>query len=140
MDLLSLVKDKSLVKTHAYINGAFVSAPSGKSFDVTNPVDGAVVAQVADCGADMMTQAIDAAQAAQPAWAAKTAKERSQILRKWYDLCMENADDLAIILTAEMGKPLAEAKGEIEKEVGGPKGLEPTRYGDWEKAGRCYDF
>ncbi len=113
MDLLSLVKDKSLVKTDAYINGAFVSATGDKRFDVTNPVDGALVASVADCGADMMAKAIDAAHAAQPAWAAKTAKERAAILRKWYDLCMENADDLAIILTAEMGKPLAESKGEI---------------------------
>ena len=72
-----------------------------------------LIASVADCGADSMRRAIDAAEAAQPAWAAKTAKERAAIMRKWYDLCMENADDLAIILTAEMGKPLAEAKGEI---------------------------
>ena len=113
MDVLSLVKDKSLIKTDAYINGQFVKSTSGKTFEVTNPVDGSVIAQVADCGADMMAQAIDAAEIAQKSWAAKTAKERSQILRKWYDLCMDNADDLAIILTAEMGKPLAEAKGEI---------------------------
>ena len=113
MDLAQLVNDKSLIRTNAYINGEFVDATNGAQFDVTNPVDGAVVASVADCGADMMQAAIDAAEAAQPAWAAKTAKERAAIMRKWYDLCMENADDLAIILTAEMGKPLAEAKGEI---------------------------
>ena len=111
--LLDKVKDQSLIKTDAYINGAFVPATNNARFDVTNPVDGAILTTVADCEADQMTMAIDAATAAQPAWAAKTAKERSVILRKWYDLCMENADDLAIILTAEMGKPLAEAKGEI---------------------------
>ena len=111
--LLDKVKDQSLIKTDAYINGAFVTATGGARFDVTNPVDGAVLTTVADCGQDQMTMAIDAAHKAQPVWAAKTAKERSAILRKWYDLCMANADDLAIILTAEMGKPLAEAKGEI---------------------------
>jgi len=113
MDILNLVSDKSLVKTDAYINGAFVESTSGKRFDVTNPVNGEVIASVADCGADMMTLAIESATKAQIIWAAKTAKERANILRKWYELCMENADDLAIILTAEMGKPLAEAKGEI---------------------------
>ena len=61
MDVLSLVKDKSLIKTDAYINGQFVKSTSGKTFEVTNPVDGSVIAQVADCGADMMAQAIDAA-------------------------------------------------------------------------------
>ena len=113
MDLLHLVSDKSLIKTDAYINGAFVESTSGKRFDVTNPVNGDVIASVADCGADMMEAAIESAQIAQIGWAAKTAKERASILRKWYELCMENAEDLAIILTAEMGKPLAEAKGEI---------------------------
>ena len=113
MDLLELVKDKSLVKSGAYVNGQFIDAPDGATFDVTNPVDNQVIAKVADCGADVMRQAIDAANEAQKAWAARTAKDRAGILRKWYDLCMENADDLAIILTAEMGKPLAEAKGEI---------------------------
>ena len=113
MDLLHLVSDKSLIKTDAYINGAFVESTSGKRFDVTNPVNGDVIASVADCGADMMAAAIESAQIEQISWAAKTAKERAGILRKWYELCMENAEDLAIILTAEMGKPLAEAKGEI---------------------------
>ena len=83
MDLLNLVTDKSLVKTDAYINGAFVKSSSGKTFDVTNPYDGAVIAKVSDCGADMMAQAIDSAQIAQKKWAAKTAKERAIILRKW---------------------------------------------------------
>ena len=113
MGSLSLVKDKSLIKTQAYINGAFVPADGGATFDVTNPASADVIASVADCSAAQIKAAIDAAEAAQPAWAAKTAKERAAILRKWHDLCLENADDLAIILTAEMGKPLAEAKGEI---------------------------
>ena len=113
MGNLSLVKDKSLIKTQAYINGAFVPADGGATFDVTNPASGDVIASVADCSAAQIKAAIDAAEAAQPLWAAKTAKERAAILRKWHDLCLENADDLAIILTAEMGKPLAEAKGEI---------------------------
>lgn len=113
MDLHSLVKDSSLIQSGAYINGAFVPAKSGATFDVTNPVTNEVIAKVADCDASMMEEAVTAAHAAQPAWAAKTAKERANILKNWYDLCMENADDLAIILTAEMGKPLAEAKGEI---------------------------
>ena len=113
MGNLSLVTDKSLIKTQAYINGAFVPADGGATFDVTNPASGDVIASVADCSAAQISAAIDAAEAAQPLWAAKTAKERAAILRKWHDLCLENADDLAIILTAEMGKPLAEAKGEI---------------------------
>ena len=80
---------------------------------VTNPANGQNIAEVADFGADGIAAAIDAAEAAGPAWAARTAKDRAAILRRWYDLCIEHADDLAAILTAEMGKPLAEAKGEI---------------------------
>ena len=70
MDLTSLVKDTSLIRTNAYINGEFVDSANGARFDVTNPVNGALVASVADCGADMMRAAIDAAEAAQPAWMA----------------------------------------------------------------------
>jgi len=106
------LKDPSLLRTDAYINGKWV-AGNGKRFAVTNPANGAVIAEVADLGADEITAAIDAATPAQRAWARKTAKERAMILRKWYDLIMANAEDLAVILTAEMGKPLAEAKGEI---------------------------
>jgi len=106
------LKDPSLLRTDAYINGKWV-AGNGKRFAVTNPANGAVIAEVADLGADEITAAIDAATPAQKAWARKTAKERAVILRKWYDLIMANAEDLAVILTAEMGKPLAEAKGEI---------------------------
>ena len=78
-----------------------------------NPSTGDVVAEVADFGADGITAAIDAAEAARKDWSATTAKERAAILRRWNDLCLEHADDLATLLTAEMGKPLAEAKGEI---------------------------
>ena len=86
---------------------------SGKTFDVTNPANGEVIATLPDCGEDDVKEAITAAYEAQKEWAARTGKERAAILRKLYDLMVENADDLAVILTMEMGKPLAEAKGEI---------------------------
>ncbi|MGB0810405.1 MAG: NAD-dependent succinate-semialdehyde dehydrogenase, partial [Candidatus Puniceispirillaceae bacterium] len=107
------LSDPSLLKTDAFINGDFVSAPQDKRFAVKNPSTGDIVAEVADFGADGITAAIDAAEAARKGWAATTAKERAAILRRWNDLCLEHADDLATLLTAEMGKPLAEAKGEI---------------------------
>ncbi len=107
------LKDPTLLRTDAYINGAWVSAADGRVFGVHNPANGALIAEVADHGADAVTRAIDAAVPAQKAWAATPAKTRAMILRQWYDLIIENTDDLAIILTTEMGKPLAEAKGEI---------------------------
>ena len=107
------LSDPSLLKTEAFINGKFVSAPQDKRFAVRNPSTGETVAEVADFGADGITTAIAAADAARKGWAATTAKERAAIMRRWNDLCLEHADDLATILTAEMGKPLAEAKGEI---------------------------
>ncbi len=107
------LSDPSLLKTDAFINGACVSAPQDKRFAVKNPSTGDIVAEVADFGADGITAAIDAAEAARKGWAATTAKERAAILRRWNDLCLEHADGLATLLTAEMGKPLAEAKGEI---------------------------
>ena len=108
---LALLNDPSLLKTDALINGQWV-AGSGR-FDITDPATGAVLANVANLGAAEAEQAIAAANAAWPAWKAKTAKERSIILRKWYDLLMDNQDDLGRIMTAEQGKPLAEAKGEV---------------------------
>lgn len=110
-DLAGLLNRPDLICQDAYVNGAWVSG--GKRFDVTNPARGDVIAQVADLGRAEVSAAIDAAAAAQPAWAAKTAKERAQILRRWFDLMMENQEDLAIIMTAEQGKPLAESRGEI---------------------------
>ncbi len=111
--LNSVLKDPSLVKNAAYIDGAWVGADSGKSVPVLNPSSGEEIATVPDMGADETRRAIDAAYVAQKGWAARTAKDRSVIMKKWFDLIMANQDDLGAILTAEMGKPLAEAKGEI---------------------------
>ena len=107
------LKDPSLLRSQAYVNGAWIDAADGRVFAVNNPADGSLIAEVADLGADSITAAIDAAVPAQKAWAATPAKTRAMILRRWYDLVIENTDDLATILTSEMGKPLAEAKGEI---------------------------
>ena len=103
----------SLLESRSYVDGQWVEADDGGTFAVTNPATGEEIAQCADLGVAETARAVDAAHAAFPAWAAKTAKERAQILRRWYDLMMEHQDDLARILTAEMGKPLAEARGEI---------------------------
>ncbi|HBS49791.1 MAG TPA: succinate-semialdehyde dehydrogenase (NADP(+)) [Rhodobacteraceae bacterium] len=111
-DLKSLLSDPSLLEARAYVGGQWIDGDRG-TFDVTNPARGDVVAQVADLSREQVADAIDQAVAAQKDWAAFTGKERAAILRKWFDLMMENADDLATILTAEQGKPHAEAKGEI---------------------------
>jgi len=108
---LLLLKDPSLLKTDALINGQWVAGSS--RFDVLDPATGAKLADVANLGPAQATQAIAAADAAWPAWRNKTGKERSIILRKWFDLLMANQDDLARIMTAEQGKPFPEAKGEI---------------------------
>ena len=108
---LALLKDPSLLKTDALINGEWVKGSD--RFDVLDPSNGRKLADVANLGPDDTTRAITAADAAWPAWRNKTAKERSIILRKWFDLLMAHADDLARILTAEQGKPYAEAKGEV---------------------------
>ena len=107
------LKDSHLFRDRAYIDGEWVEADSRKRFDIDNPADGAVLASVPDMGAAETRRAIQAAAAALPAWRALPAKERSRILRKWFDLMIANADDLALLLTTEQGKPLAEAKGEI---------------------------
>ncbi|MDF3350104.1 NAD-dependent succinate-semialdehyde dehydrogenase [Sulfitobacter sp. KE34] len=111
-DLKSLLKDPSLLETRAYIGGQWVEGDDG-TFDVTNPARGDVIAQVADLSRAQVAGAIAQAEKAQKDWAAWTGKERAAVLRKWFDLMMENQDDLGTILTAEQGKPLAEAKGEI---------------------------
>ncbi|MFG6518079.1 NAD-dependent succinate-semialdehyde dehydrogenase [Sulfitobacter sp. 1A13496] len=111
-DLKSLLKDPSLLETRAYIGGQWVEGDDG-TFDVTNPARGDVIAQVADLSRAQVAGAIAQAEKAQKGWAAWTGKERAAVLRKWFDLMMENQDDLGTILTAEQGKPLAEAKGEI---------------------------
>jgi succinate-semialdehyde dehydrogenase/glutarate-semialdehyde dehydrogenase len=107
------LKDPRLFRDRAYLDGEWVEAESRKRFDVDNPAEGSVLGSVPDMGAAEAKRAIDAANAALPAWRALPAKERSKILRKWYDLIMANVEDLAVLLTAEQGKPLAEAKGEI---------------------------
>ena len=112
-NLSVMLKNKNLLKNKAYINGNWVEAKSGKSFEVINPSNGNVIINVPDLDVDDARIAIDAAHEAFPHWSKKTAKERSIILNKFCKLMLENADDLAAILTAEMGKPLAEAKGEI---------------------------
>ena len=105
------LRNTDLLKDKAFINGEWVGA--SKSFNVINPSTGDVVASVPDMGADETEKAIDAAHKAFPEWAAKTAKERSQILRKWYELILENKEDLGAIMTAEQGKPVQEAIGEV---------------------------
>ena len=112
-DLRSLLKDPTLLTEKAYIAGEWIAAPDGKTFPVTNPARGDVIARVADLTRVEAARAIEAADIARHEWAARTGKERAAILRKWADLCMANQDDLGAILTAEQGKPLAEAKGEI---------------------------
>ncbi|NOR62464.1 MAG: succinate-semialdehyde dehydrogenase [Rhodobacteraceae bacterium] len=112
-ELASKLNDPSLLITQAYVAGEWVEADSGNTLEVTNPARGDVIAKVADCGVAETRRAINAAYKAQKPWAARTGKDRAAVLRKWFDLMVENADDLGAILTAEMGKPLAEAKGEI---------------------------
>jgi succinate-semialdehyde dehydrogenase/glutarate-semialdehyde dehydrogenase len=112
-NLSSMLKDPSLLCTQAYVSGEWINADDGSTFEVKNPARGDVIAVVPDMGLAETKRAIEAARLAQKPWAAKTGKERSAILRKWNDLMVENADDLGIILTAEMGKPIAEGKGEI---------------------------
>ncbi len=113
-ELLTRLKDPSLLPAKGYVGGEWLTQSySGKTFEVTNPATGAVIATLPDMGAEETRQAINVAYDAQKSWAAKTGKERAAVLRKWNDLMLANADDLAIILTAEMGKPFAEARGEI---------------------------
>ncbi|MEL6451548.1 MAG: NAD-dependent succinate-semialdehyde dehydrogenase [Pseudomonadota bacterium] len=111
-DLKSMLRDPALLEPRAFVDGAFIDGDEG-TFDVTNPARGDVIAQVADLTRAQVAQAIAGAEAAQKAWAKWTGKERAAVLRKWFDLMMEHQDDLGTILTAEQGKPLAEAKGEI---------------------------
>ena len=112
-DLKMLLRDPSLLQTRAYVAGEWIDADDGKTFPVINPARGDIIAEVADLSRAEVARAIKAADTAMKEWAARTGKERAQVMRKWFDLMMENQDDLRRILTAEMGKPLPEAKGEI---------------------------
>jgi succinate-semialdehyde dehydrogenase/glutarate-semialdehyde dehydrogenase len=107
------LNDPGLLREQAYINGQWVSAADGGTFPVTNPADGSLVAHVPQLGVPETKAAIEAADAAWPAWRSKTAKERAAVLRRWFDLVVANKDDLAAIMTAEQGKPLAESAGEV---------------------------
>lgn len=105
------LQDPSLLRNQAYINGAWVTAAT--QFAVTNPADGSTLGTVPNMGTEETENAIQAAQSAFPAWAAKTGKERAIIMRTWFDLIIAHADDLAALMTAEQGKPLIESKGEV---------------------------
>ena len=107
------LKDMSLFRRQCCINGEWVDADDKSTLAVHNPADGVQIGTVPRLGATETRRAIEAAHAAWPAWRAKTAKERAAILRKWYDLMMANQEDLAILMTVEQGKPLAESRGEI---------------------------
>ncbi|WP_126975001.1 NAD-dependent succinate-semialdehyde dehydrogenase [Frigidibacter oleivorans] len=112
-DLSARLKDPTLLATRAFVAGAWIEADDGARFEVRNPARGDVICTVPDLGRAETARAIAAAGTAMTDWAARTGKERAAVLRKWFDLMMANQDDLGTILTAEMGKPLAEAKGEI---------------------------
>jgi len=107
------LKDSTLMRSQSFIDGAWADARSGACVDVANPATGAIIGTVPDMGQAETRQAIDAAAAAFPAWRGKLGKERGAILRRWFDLIIANQDDLAAIMTAECGKPLAESAGEI---------------------------
>ncbi|OEZ99427.1 glutarate-semialdehyde dehydrogenase DavD [Janthinobacterium sp. HH107] len=108
------LKDPTLLRQQCYLNGLWLDADGGKHADVRNPATGEVIGHVPVMGTQETRNAISAANAAWPAWRKKTAKERAAVLRRWNDLILENADDLALIMTAEQGKPLLEAKGEVQ--------------------------
>ena len=131
-DLNSLgLADPGLLRADGYIDGHWTPPDSGRRFDVVDPASGEAIAAVADMGAAETNRAVAAAEAAQGAWKALTAKQRSAVLRRWYELVVENAADLGAIVTAEMGKPLAEGRGEI---------LAGAAYVEWfaEEAKRAY--
>ncbi|XKE44382.1 NAD-dependent succinate-semialdehyde dehydrogenase [Halomonas organivorans] len=107
------INDTSLLRHQAYVGGRWVDAENGKRFAVTNPADGATIIEVAQLGASETREAIATANSALPAWRDKTAKERAVVLRRWFDLILENQEDLARLLSWEQGKPLRESRGEI---------------------------
>lgn len=107
------LKDMTVLKRQGWIDGQWVDADSGAVFAVTDPASGATLCEVADMGVAETRRAIDAAARALPAWRAKTAKERAVVLRRWYDLMIAHTEDLALLMTREQGKPLAESRGEV---------------------------
>jgi len=107
------LKNPDLLREQSYIDGQWVSGAGGETFPVTNPADDSLLANVAQLGVAETRQAIEAADAAWPAWRKRTAKDRAALLRRWYELILENKDDLAALMTAEQGKPTAESAGEV---------------------------
>ncbi len=107
------LSNMSLLVNKSYVDGKWIDAFDGATFDVFSPADGSVVASVADLGVEELKGAIEGAEAAFKGWASMTAKARAGILRRWFDLIVENADDLAVLMTAEQGKPIVESKGEV---------------------------
>jgi succinate-semialdehyde dehydrogenase / glutarate-semialdehyde dehydrogenase len=112
--MAQIVKERTLLLDRGYIGGEWVEADSGATFPVVNPATGEELAQIPRMGADETRRAIEAAQDAYPRWRATLAKDRARILRRWADLMIEHRDDLALLLTTEQGKPLAESRLEIE--------------------------
>ena len=110
---MTALNDSTLLRRQAFINGAWVSAESNKTFAVNNPATGEELAQVADCSVNETEEAIRAAEAAYPAWRAMTAAKRSVLLKRWHKLILEHAEDLAMLMTLEQGKPLNESRGEV---------------------------
>jgi succinate-semialdehyde dehydrogenase/glutarate-semialdehyde dehydrogenase len=108
-----MLKNTKLLKAHGYINGEWVGDNTESRFEVTNAYTNEVISTLPEMGKKETNDAIEAANIAWPNWRSKTAKERSVILKKWFDLIMENQEDLAILMTAEQGKPIAEARGEV---------------------------
>lgn len=113
IDIRKLLKDPSLFKEESFINGKWVKSGSGATFSINNPANNDIIAQVANLDAADAEKAIAAANAAFPKWKGITGKERAGFMRKWFDLILQNKDDLAILMTLEQGKPLAESSGEV---------------------------
>ena len=107
------LRDPALFRQQCYVGGEWVDADSGASFDVIDPANGQTIGTVPSFGVAETRRAVEAANAAYPAWRALTGKERASVLRRWYELMLEHQEDLAIIMTAEQGKPMAESRGEI---------------------------
>ena len=113
IDIRKLLKDPSLFKEEAFINGSWVKSLSGKTFSVTNPATNELIAEVSNLGAQEAENAIASADQAFQSWKSKTGKERAGIMRKWFDLIIQNTQDLATLMTLEQGKPLIESTGEV---------------------------
>src|SRR5256885_8548362 len=107
------IKDSRLFRESCYVNGTWISSASGATTNVDNPATGDILGTVPKLGAAETRATIDAASKAFPAWSKKTGKERAAVLRRWFDLMMENQDDLARLMTLEQGKPLTESRGEV---------------------------